>query len=282
MPFRKIATALTSKASLVEDMVAGHGNGLISGGPYPIGDVICFEVAYDSLVRSSVRAGAQLVVVQTNNATFGHSAETYQQLAMAQLRAVEFGRTVVQVSTSGMSAVINPNGRIVARSGALFTADVIVSRGSRWRRPTRRPPGSGRGRSSDSACSRRWPWSWGCSSTAETADRTGRPRAPDRSHPGRASTTTRRWSTRVSAPERVLVVIPTYDEAENVEVILHRLLTANPGVDALVVDDGSPDGTGDLANAIAARDGARARPAPPGQGRAGCGLHRRVPLGARA
>ena len=127
MPFRKIATALTSKASLVEDMVAGHSNGLITGGPYPIGDVICFEVAYDSLVRSSVRAGAQLVVVQTNNATFGHSAETYQQLAMAQLRAVEFGRTVVQVSTSGMSAVINPNGRIVARSGALFTADIIVA-----------------------------------------------------------------------------------------------------------------------------------------------------------
>ena len=78
-------------------------------------------------MRSSVRAGAQLVVVQTNNATFGHSAETYQQLAMAQLRAVEFGRTVVQVSTSGMSAVINPNGRIVARSGALFTADIIVA-----------------------------------------------------------------------------------------------------------------------------------------------------------
>jgi apolipoprotein N-acyltransferase len=127
MPFRKLATALTSKANLVQDMVAGHGNGLVTGGPYPIGDVICFEVAYDGLVRSSVQAGAQLLVVQTNNATFGHSAETYQQLAMARLRAVEFGRTVVQVSTSGLSAVIDPNGRVVARSGALFTADRIVT-----------------------------------------------------------------------------------------------------------------------------------------------------------
>ena len=127
MPFRKLATALTSKANLVQDMVAGKGNGLVTGGPYPIGDVICFEVAYDALVRSSVQAGAQLLVVQTNNATFGHSAETYQQLAMARLRAVEFGRTVVQVSTSGLSAVIDPNGRVVARSGALFTADRIVT-----------------------------------------------------------------------------------------------------------------------------------------------------------
>lgn len=127
MPFRKLATALTSKANLVQDMVAGKGNGLVTGGPYPLGDVICFEVAYDALVRSSVQAGAQLLVVQTNNATFGHSAETYQQLAMARLRAVEFGRTVVQVSTSGLSAVIDPNGHVVARSGALFTADRIVA-----------------------------------------------------------------------------------------------------------------------------------------------------------
>ncbi len=127
MPFRKLATALTSKANLVQDMVAGKGNGLVTGGPYPIGDVICFEVAYDALVRSSVQAGAQLLVVQTNNATFGHSAETYQQLAMARLRAVEFGRTVVQVSTSGLSAIIDPNGHVVARSGALFTADRIVA-----------------------------------------------------------------------------------------------------------------------------------------------------------
>ena len=56
-------------------------------------------MAYDDLVRSSVSAGAQLRVVQTNNATFGHTAETDQQLAMSQLRAVENGRTVVQGKT---------------------------------------------------------------------------------------------------------------------------------------------------------------------------------------
>jgi apolipoprotein N-acyltransferase len=107
-------------------MVGGHGDGLLRGGPVPIGDVICFEVAYDSLVQSSVAAGAQLVVVQTNNATFGHTAETYQQLAMAQLRAVETGRTVIQAATTGKSAVIGPDGSVRDESGALFTSDILV------------------------------------------------------------------------------------------------------------------------------------------------------------
>src|SRR6202012_5059515 len=79
IPLRSIAEKVSSAAKLVtQDMVAGHGNGLLSGGPFSIGGVICFEVAYDQLVESSVRAGARLLVVQTNNATFGKTAETYQ------------------------------------------------------------------------------------------------------------------------------------------------------------------------------------------------------------
>ncbi|MDT7673754.1 MAG: dolichol-phosphate mannosyltransferase [Pseudonocardiales bacterium] len=58
----------------------------------------------------------------------------------------------------------------------------------------------------------------------------------------------------MTVPTRVLVVIPTYDEADNVGPILDRLLAANPGVHALVVDDASPDGTGELADGLAAED----------------------------
>jgi len=127
MPLRKLATAISAKANLVErDMVAGKGNGLLHGGPFPIGDVICFEVAYDELVRSSVRAGAQFLVIQTNNATFGRTGEAYQQLAMSQLRAVEHGRSVAQVSTTGVSALIGPDGHIRQRTGALYTPGILV------------------------------------------------------------------------------------------------------------------------------------------------------------
>ena len=129
IPLRSLANFVSSDAKLVsQDMVGGNGNGVVRGGPYPIGDVICFEVGYDGLVRSSVAAGAKLVVVQTNNATFGHTAETYQQLAMSQLRAVENGRTVLQVATTGLSAVIGPDGGIRERSGALYAPAILLAR----------------------------------------------------------------------------------------------------------------------------------------------------------
>jgi apolipoprotein N-acyltransferase len=74
-----------------------------------------------------VLAGAQLLIVQTNNATFGRTAETYQQLAMSRLRAIENGRTVLQVSTTGVSAVINPEGDVTASSGALFQPAIVTA-----------------------------------------------------------------------------------------------------------------------------------------------------------
>ena len=74
------------------------------------GPVICFEVAYDDLVRDTVRAGANVLLVQTNNATFGYTDESDQQLAMCRVRAVEHGRSIVHVSTVGVSALITPDG----------------------------------------------------------------------------------------------------------------------------------------------------------------------------
>jgi apolipoprotein N-acyltransferase len=129
IPLRRISEFVSGAAKTVtQDMVAGSGNGLLRGGPVPIGDVICFEVAYDGLVRSSVAAGARLLVIQTNNATFGHTAETYQQLAMDQLRAVESGRTVVQAATTGKSAIVGPDGGVRQESGPLFESDILVAR----------------------------------------------------------------------------------------------------------------------------------------------------------
>jgi glycosyltransferase involved in cell wall biosynthesis len=58
----------------------------------------------------------------------------------------------------------------------------------------------------------------------------------------------------VSEQDRVLVIIPTYDERENIELIVGRVLAATPHANVLVVDDGSPDGTGKVADAIAETD----------------------------
>lgn len=91
-----------------------------------IGTVICFEVAYDHIVRDAVAHGAQLLIVQTNNASFGMTAESTQQLAMSRLRAIETGRATVQASTVGVSAVIDPRGRVMQETG-LFTAEQMYA-----------------------------------------------------------------------------------------------------------------------------------------------------------
>jgi glycosyltransferase involved in cell wall biosynthesis len=57
-------------------------------------------------------------------------------------------------------------------------------------------------------------------------------------------------------PSRVLVVIPTYNEADNIQLIVDRLRAAVPGADVLIVDDGSPDGTGSIADGLSAADAA--------------------------
>jgi apolipoprotein N-acyltransferase len=117
MPLRGLARLVSSKADLVtSDFVAGHRPGVLRVGPATVGDVICFEVAYDNIVRSAVTGGGQLVVVQTNNATFD-SAEARQQLAMVRLRAVEYGRNALMASTVGVSAFVGADGSVPVASG---------------------------------------------------------------------------------------------------------------------------------------------------------------------
>lgn len=133
IPMRSIARQFSSAVDRVgRDMLAGTEVGLIPvdvprlGRTVGVADVICFEVAYDDIVRDAVSAGGEVLVVQTNNATFGHTDESTQQLAMSRIRAMELGRATVQISTVGVSAVIAPNGTVSQRTG-LFTAEQMVA-----------------------------------------------------------------------------------------------------------------------------------------------------------
>jgi apolipoprotein N-acyltransferase len=127
VPARGFFRFFSKQVDLVRhDQVAGDTVGALDLGGARVGDVICFEVVYDSLVQDVVDAGAGMIVVQTNNATFGFTDESAQQLAMSRLRAVEFGRTVVISATSGISAVVAPDGSVV-RSSSLFTPATFVS-----------------------------------------------------------------------------------------------------------------------------------------------------------
>jgi apolipoprotein N-acyltransferase len=114
IPFRKLLTGFIERLGQIErDFAQGDTVGALDLGPVRIGDVICFEVAYDGLVRDVVDAGGELLVVQTNNATYTGTGQLQQQWAISRYRAVETGRTVVVASTNGISGVVQPDGEIV-------------------------------------------------------------------------------------------------------------------------------------------------------------------------
>jgi apolipoprotein N-acyltransferase len=128
VPYRSFFRKLSSAVDLVRrDFVPGDEVGVVDAAGARLGVLICFEVVEDGLVADAVAAGAQLLVVQTNNATFGYTDESEQQLAMSRLRAIEYGRAVAHVSTVGVSALVAPDGSVVDGSG-LFTADVLQAR----------------------------------------------------------------------------------------------------------------------------------------------------------
>ena len=121
IPFRGLISSFSNLPSLQPvDFTPGHRAVVFDAGRIKLGDVICYEVGFDNLVRSEVTAGANLLAVQSNDADFeidGQLGETEQQTAMARIRAVESDRAVVYASTTGESTIIAPDGGLIAHSG---------------------------------------------------------------------------------------------------------------------------------------------------------------------
>lgn len=133
VPYRRLFRQLTPLVNrITTDMVAGTAPALTTipierlARDVPLVTAICFEVAYADIIREGVLLGGELIVIPTNNASFGRSQESTQQLAMSRFRAAEHGRATVQISTVGVSAVIMPDGAVVERT-RLFTAEDLVA-----------------------------------------------------------------------------------------------------------------------------------------------------------
>ncbi|MGB7364499.1 MAG: apolipoprotein N-acyltransferase, partial [Rhodococcus sp. (in: high G+C Gram-positive bacteria)] len=126
LPYRSFFRLFSSYADSAGNFVPGDGDGVVRAAGLAVGVATCYEVAFDRAPAEAVRSGAQILAVPTNNATFGDTDMTYQQLAMSRVRAVEHSRTVVVAATSGVSAVIAPDGSVTSRT-ALFDASYLVS-----------------------------------------------------------------------------------------------------------------------------------------------------------
>jgi len=207
------------------------------------GTVICFENTFPSLDRRLVAEGAEFLVVQTNNASYGRTAASRQHLIMSRLRAVENGRWVVHAAISGISAFVDPHGAVHQATGLFALATDRMSIRASTARTLYTRLGD-------------WfPWASGAAVLGLIAWPRRRRRTIE---PGP-----------LPAGARALVVLPTYNERATIRSVVERTLAAAgaggaetrpegggpaPPVHVLVVDDGSPDGTAGIVRELAAAD----------------------------
>lgn len=139
IPFRDVLLPLVPMLELVGDQgVPGTRPGAIpvqlsDGRQIVLGDVICFELAYDDTVHAMVSNGAQVVVVQSNNATYGGTGQIEQQFAITRARAMELRREIAVATTNSVSGSIDRYGTVLERTdeftAASLTADLPVRNG---------------------------------------------------------------------------------------------------------------------------------------------------------
>jgi apolipoprotein N-acyltransferase len=126
VPFGSVLGRLipATREGVPYDKVPGHRLEPLLIDGVPVGPLICWESAYPGDARQLTREGARLLLVMTNNASFGTGSGPRQHLAAGQLRAVESGRTIVQAAVTGISAVIEPTGATRQETG-LYQDTVI-------------------------------------------------------------------------------------------------------------------------------------------------------------
>lgn len=114
-------------AEIERNMLTGTRTEPLSIGGVEVADAICFDIAYDEVMRDQVAAGAEMLAVQTSNATFIFTDQIEQQFAITRLRAIETGRALAVASPNGRSGVIDADGTVIA-SADPRTTEVLVER----------------------------------------------------------------------------------------------------------------------------------------------------------
>lgn len=124
VPWTKLREYIPDLEQIPEDGIPGKEAVTFDAGGARVGSVICFESTYPRHVREFVADGAEFIVVTTNNASFRRSPAARQHVQMSAMRAVEEGRWVMHAAISGITAVIEPDGRIIERTD-LFEEQIV-------------------------------------------------------------------------------------------------------------------------------------------------------------
>lgn len=127
IPFRELLGRVSPRLDEVpRDMLPGTSSAPLDVGGIRVADAICFDVAYDDVLAPQIRRGAQLIVVQTSNASFTRTSQLDQQFAITRVRAIETGRAIAVASTNGISAMIGPDGSVAERAPLRGTGVLVA------------------------------------------------------------------------------------------------------------------------------------------------------------
>lgn len=138
VPFRQVLGDLVPRfdREIPRDMLPGDEIGTLDIAGLRVGDAICWDIAYDTAIADAVKDGAELLVVQTSNASFTGTAQPDQQWLISKLRAVETGRSLAVASTNGISGVVDAHGRTLAiaprEQPAIMSVQVELATGVTW------------------------------------------------------------------------------------------------------------------------------------------------------
>ncbi len=109
----------------ISDFSPGETATLLPVDHHKVSTAICYEVVYPDLVRQFVAGGSELLTTITNDAWFGATSAPYQHFEQASMRAIEEGRYLVRSANTGISGIVDPYGRVLARS-SIFQQAVLV------------------------------------------------------------------------------------------------------------------------------------------------------------
>ena len=237
IPFRSVLGWTNRYRRTTRELTPGNSLQLFDVAGVRLGAPICFENGYPDLFRRFVARGANLMVVSTNDSSFLRTVASREHVILSELRAVETGRWIVHAAISGESAMVDPRGRVVART-PLFTQTIL-----------RREVPTSTAQTLYVRFGDWFPWVAGATSLLALGLRLWRRERPSKAAAVPADGRTKREEAPVpiagGGEPRVLVVLPTYNEKDTIRRVLDGVLAAGENIDALVIDDGSPDGTGD-------------------------------------
>jgi len=134
VPYRGFFAHLGNLSAVPRDAIPGTGSGLLETPAAPLGAMVSYEVFYADRGRDAVRHGAQLLIVPTNTSSYATAQVPTQEIAAAEIQAVQQGRDLIQAAPTGYSAAITNRGTLLQRSvlGAPQIVAATLSRRDGW------------------------------------------------------------------------------------------------------------------------------------------------------